>query len=128
MGIVPFQAGSGRGCGYVRFGSKADIRTAERYVCFTPESGHVQRTSTCLLCANSGHQVVAGIALSELRTVLNISAGLRLLFSSLRLSAAHLLDNRRLPGAVDDGLVGPIGTEPDRKRGSIRGTLFYDCE
>ena len=24
-------------------------------VCFTPKSGHVQRTSPCPLCANSGH-------------------------------------------------------------------------
>src|SRR4029453_6957344 len=28
----------------VRFGSKADIRTASRHVCFSPESGHVQCT------------------------------------------------------------------------------------
>src|SRR4029077_7855131 len=40
---------------HVRFGSKADIRSAKRHVRFTPESGHVQRTRPCLLCANSGH-------------------------------------------------------------------------
>ena len=39
----------------VRFGSKADICSAKRYVRFTPESGHLQRTSRCPLSANSGH-------------------------------------------------------------------------
>src|SRR5262245_58522073 len=38
----------------VRFGSKADICTAIGHVRFTPESGHVQCTSACLLWANSG--------------------------------------------------------------------------
>ena len=42
----------------VRFGSKADIRSAKSYVRFTPESGHVQRTRRCPLCANSGHHGV----------------------------------------------------------------------
>jgi hypothetical protein len=39
----------------VRFGSLADIRTAQSYVRFTPNSGHVRRTTSCLLSANSGH-------------------------------------------------------------------------
>ena len=39
----------------VRFGSKADICNAKRHVRFTPKSGHVQCTGSCLLCANSGH-------------------------------------------------------------------------
>jgi hypothetical protein len=40
---------------HVRFGSKADICAAKSDVRFTPESGHVQCTSQCLLWANSGH-------------------------------------------------------------------------
>ena len=39
----------------VRFGSRADIRSAIGHVRFTPETGHVQCTSPCLLWANSGH-------------------------------------------------------------------------
>jgi hypothetical protein len=39
---------------YIRFGSKADICSAKRHVRFTPESGHVQCTSSCLLWAKSG--------------------------------------------------------------------------
>ena len=39
----------------VRFGSKADIRSAIAHVRFTPESGHVQCISPCPLSANSGH-------------------------------------------------------------------------
>jgi hypothetical protein len=39
----------------VRFGSKADICSAKRHVRFTPNSGHLQRTSPCPLCAKSGH-------------------------------------------------------------------------
>ncbi|MGA7739315.1 MAG: hypothetical protein WCB22_28340, partial [Pseudolabrys sp.] len=35
----------------VRFGSKADIRSAKRHVRFTPESGHVRCNSVCPLCA-----------------------------------------------------------------------------
>jgi hypothetical protein len=42
-------------CYDVRFGSLADIRERIRDVCFTPESGHVQRRNRCLLCAKSGH-------------------------------------------------------------------------
>ena len=42
----------------VRFGSKADMCVAKSHVRFTPESRHVRCTSSCLLCANSGHQVV----------------------------------------------------------------------
>ena len=41
----------------VRFGSKADICAAISHVRFAPESGHVQRTSACPLCARSGHCV-----------------------------------------------------------------------
>jgi hypothetical protein len=40
----------------VRFGSKADICGAQTHVCFTPKSGHVQRTRPSLLWANSGHE------------------------------------------------------------------------
>ena len=40
---------------YVRFGSKADMCSANRHVRFTPKSGHVQCTRRCPLCANSGH-------------------------------------------------------------------------
>jgi hypothetical protein len=39
---------------HVRFGSKADIRAAKGHVCFTPESGHLQCNSSCLLWAKSG--------------------------------------------------------------------------
>ena len=39
----------------VRFGSKADICGAKDHVRFTPESGHVRCTSSCPLCAKSGH-------------------------------------------------------------------------
>jgi hypothetical protein len=45
MGIVPFQPGRGRGWGYVRFGSKADMCNpkadmcgAVAYVCFGPKA------------------------------------------------------------------------------------------
>src|SRR5262249_40566745 len=38
----------------VRFTPKADMCGATRDVRFTPKSGHVQRTSSCLLWANSG--------------------------------------------------------------------------
>jgi hypothetical protein len=38
----------------VRFGSKADICSANRHVRFTPNSEHVQRTGSCPLWANSG--------------------------------------------------------------------------
>jgi hypothetical protein len=33
--------------------AKATCRDGD--ICFTPESGHVQRTSSCLLWANGGH-------------------------------------------------------------------------
>ena len=36
-------------------GHKRTCRTAKSHVRFTPESGHVQCTSGCPLCANSGH-------------------------------------------------------------------------
>ena len=45
----------------VRFGSKADICSAKRHVRFAPESRHVQRTSPCPLCANSGHSVMSEV-------------------------------------------------------------------
>ena len=41
-----------------RFGSLADICAAKCNVRFAPESGHVQCTSRCPLCANSGHREV----------------------------------------------------------------------
>jgi hypothetical protein len=40
--------------GHVRFGPKADSCSATRHVRFTPNSGHVQRASSCLLWAKSG--------------------------------------------------------------------------
>ena len=40
---------------HVRFGSKADMCSAQADVRFTPKSGHVQCTSVCPLCAKSGH-------------------------------------------------------------------------
>ena len=39
----------------VRFGSKADMCNANRHVRFTPNSGHVQCNSACLICTISGH-------------------------------------------------------------------------
>jgi len=39
----------------LRFTPKADMCAAKGHVRFTPESGHVQCTSSCLLWANSGH-------------------------------------------------------------------------
>ena len=41
--------------GDVRFGSKADMCSALGDVRFTPNSGHMHRTSPCLLWAKSGH-------------------------------------------------------------------------
>jgi hypothetical protein len=41
----------------VRFGSLADVLPRDRRVRFTPESGHVQRTSSCPLWANNRHTV-----------------------------------------------------------------------
>jgi hypothetical protein len=58
VSIMDFNGKKEPQCGLhvrVRFASKADIRAAIRHVRFTPESGHVQRTSLCLLWANSGH-------------------------------------------------------------------------
>jgi len=40
----------------VRFGSQADMAVPNLDVCFTPKSGHVQRTSRCPLSAISGHR------------------------------------------------------------------------
>src|SRR4029450_7356213 len=48
----------------VRFGSKADIRSAKRHVRFTPESRHVQCDRPCRLWAKSGHIGVGEIARS----------------------------------------------------------------
>jgi hypothetical protein len=39
--------------------AKADSRKS--HVCFTPESGHVQRNEQCLLWANSGHRSEYGL-------------------------------------------------------------------
>ena len=50
------QTGVLKGLADVRFGSLADICGAKGHVCFSPNSGHVQCTSRCPLCANSGHQ------------------------------------------------------------------------
>ena len=36
-------------------GQKQTCAVAKRHVRFTPESGHVQCTRVCPLCANSGH-------------------------------------------------------------------------
>src|SRR5215468_8242103 len=36
----------------------AKATSANRHVCFTPKSGHVQRTSSCLLWAKSGHRLL----------------------------------------------------------------------
>jgi len=43
----------------VRFGSRADISSAQAHVRFTPESGHVQCKRPCLLWAKSGYCVAA---------------------------------------------------------------------
>jgi len=43
---------------HVRFGSLADICAAKRHVRFTPESGHSERQTQCLLSANSGHFLI----------------------------------------------------------------------
>ena len=42
------------GTANVRFGSLADMAPSPHNVRFTPESGHLQCTSACPLCANSG--------------------------------------------------------------------------
>ena len=54
----------GFGCCDVRFGSLADICSANRHVRFAPESGHVQCNSACPLSANSGHSVIHSITSS----------------------------------------------------------------
>jgi len=48
----------------VRFGSKADMCSANRHVRFTPESGHVRRNLGCPLWANSGHAATYSITSS----------------------------------------------------------------
>src|SRR5215471_10840779 len=40
----------------------AKATSARGHVCFTPESGHVQCTSPCLLWANSGHHCTVSAA------------------------------------------------------------------
>jgi hypothetical protein len=42
----------------VRFGSKADIAASPTNVRFTPNSGHWNSASKCLLCANSGQSAL----------------------------------------------------------------------
>jgi hypothetical protein len=60
----------------VRFGSKADICSAKRHVCFAPKSGHVQRTRSCLLRAKSGHGTSRRNSTDELAlTYLNAVVG-----------------------------------------------------
>ena len=48
----------------VRFGSKADICAAITHVRFTPESGLLQCTSACPLCAKSRHRATYSITWS----------------------------------------------------------------
>jgi hypothetical protein len=43
---------------------RGDHGAAKSHVCFTPESGHVQCTSSCLLWARSGHCRQNGAACS----------------------------------------------------------------
>ena len=52
----------------VRFGSLADILRCGSNVRFTPESGHVQCTGSCPLCANSGHSATQSITSSARAT------------------------------------------------------------
>src|SRR5262249_38458928 len=67
-GDASFQSLSNQS-GNVRFGSKADTRIATPHVRFTPESGHVHRTSSCLFWAKSGHR--PSIAVSAIRPKAN---------------------------------------------------------
>jgi len=46
--------------------SRAALRGALAYVRFTPESGHMQCTSACLLWANSGHRAAHSITSSAM--------------------------------------------------------------
>ena len=56
LGFRATPEGIGTRCPNVRFGSKADIRSAKRHVRFTPKSGHSDTAKNrCPLCANSGH-------------------------------------------------------------------------
>src|SRR5262249_37578306 len=76
-----------RGCGrgratnagaLVRFGSKADIRTATGHVRFIPESGHVRCTSSCPLWAKSGHSAVRSDYFARFHTNSSVTpAGVR---------------------------------------------------
>jgi hypothetical protein len=47
-------------CAGIACTCRAKQRLAATYVRFTPESGHVQCTSSCLLWANSGHLPIMG--------------------------------------------------------------------
>ena len=53
--------GLGRRQGNVRFGSKAEVKATNIDVRFAPESGHLQCTSACPLCANSGHSEMSKV-------------------------------------------------------------------
>ena len=55
---------------HVRFGSKADIRTAKSEVRFYSKSGHVQCTSP-VRWANSGHGMPIRSQSTKLRVVIN---------------------------------------------------------
>jgi len=78
----------------VRFASQADISQRNRHVRFTPESGHLQCTSVCLLWANSGHRqaISGGCARS------NVRQHLRLLMMSERWNL--LAPGRPLPSGA----------------------------
>ena len=49
---------------YVRFGSKADVRTAKSHVRSYSETGHVQCKRSCPLSAKSGHSDIHSISAS----------------------------------------------------------------
>jgi hypothetical protein len=65
---------------HVRFGSKADICSAQAHVRFTPESGHLQCNSACLLAprlvpALFARSLCAPALLGDRATSLNPSIG-----------------------------------------------------
>jgi hypothetical protein len=70
----------------VRFGSKADMCGAKSHVRFTPESGHSQCTSLCLLWAKSGHHVYS--TTSSARPIRVLGTAMRSIFAVLRLIAS----------------------------------------
>jgi hypothetical protein len=59
MSAIPPKADIHCGSLNVRFGSKADIATDQRNVCFISESGHSLRRSECPLWVKSGHRIAA---------------------------------------------------------------------